>query len=308
MEKVYTQKLPKDDDSIWTLNCMELFLDPGAEGKTYFQFMISSDGQMCDLKADAVTKHVDIAWNSGAVLTSEPFEAGYLVTYLKVGLEVGGCGRSSQGTTQPIAAVSLEILVQVVVVNAVIGNPEGSSVVLASLVVVFGDEVILYGAVTAYTKDGKTTYETASKKAKIYSLNQATTDENGVGNASYPFNTAGAKAFIDLKVAAEAAAKAADAPAPVFPNVCVKGIINEVVYTYNADKGTCTFWMSDDGSAKDFEAYSLYYFDNKAWVEGNKQIAVGDEVIVKGQLTKYNTTYETSSKKAWLYSLNGATE
>ena len=80
MEKVYTQKLPKDDDSIWTLNCMELFLDPGAEGKTYFQFMISSDGQMCDLKADAVTKHVDIAWNSGAVLTSEPFEAGWSYT------------------------------------------------------------------------------------------------------------------------------------------------------------------------------------------------------------------------------------
>ena len=169
-----------------------------------------------------------------------------------------------------------------------------------------GDEVVVYGAVTWYAKSGVA--ETSNKKAKIYSLNRATTDENGVGNASYPFNTAGAKAFIDLKVAEEAAAKAADAPAPVFPNVCVKGIINEVVYTYNADKGTCTFWMSDDGSAKDFEAYSLYYFDNKAWVEGNKQIAVGDEVIVKGQLTKYNTTYETSSKKAWLYSLNGATE
>ena len=47
---------------------------------------------------------------------------------------------------------------------------------------VIGDEVVLYGAVTAFTKDGKTTYETASKKAKIYSLNWAQTDENGVGN------------------------------------------------------------------------------------------------------------------------------
>ena len=45
MEKVHTQKLPKDDGSIWMLNCMELFLDPGAEGKMYFQFMISSDGR-----------------------------------------------------------------------------------------------------------------------------------------------------------------------------------------------------------------------------------------------------------------------
>ena len=80
MEKVYTQKLPKDDGSIWTLNCMELFLDPGAEGKMYFQFMISSDGQMCDLKADAVTKRADVSWNSGAVLTMEPFEAGWSYT------------------------------------------------------------------------------------------------------------------------------------------------------------------------------------------------------------------------------------
>ena len=38
------------------------------------------------------------------------------------------------------------------------------------------------------------------------------------------------------------------------------------------------------------------------------QVAAGDEVVIKGQLTLYKTTYETSSKKAWLYSLNGATE
>ena len=44
--------------------------------------------------------------------------------------------------------------------------------------------------------------------------------------------------------------------------------------------------------------------------EGDKQIALGDEVVLKGQLTYYakNNVYETSSKKASLYSLNGATE
>ena len=36
--------------------------------------------------------------------------------------------------------------------------------------------------------------------------------------------------------------------------------------------------------------------------------AVGDDVVVKGQLTLYKGTYETASKKAWIYSLNGATE
>ena len=44
------------------------------------------------------------------------------------------------------------------------------------------------------------------------------------------------------------------------------------------------------------------------WTEGTyPQPAVGDDVIVKGQLTIYKGTYETSSKKAWIYSLNGKT-
>ena len=93
----------------------------------------------------------------------------------------------------------------------------------------------------------------------------------------------------------------------------MKGKISKVVYTFSAQYGTATFWISDDGAfnddpTKDFEAYSVYYFGNKAWEEGNTQIAEGDEVILKGQLTKYKTTYETSSKKAWVASLNGKTE
>ena len=167
-----------------------------------------------------------------------------------------------------------------------------------------GDEVVVCGKTTVYNGIA----ETSNKKAWVYSVNGATTDANGVGNASSPFNTAGAKAFIDAKVAAEAAAKEAGVSAPVFPDVCVKGKISEIVYTFSAQYGTATFWMSDDGSAKDFEAYSVYYFNNQPWAEGNKQVAAGDEVVVKGQLTLYKTTYETSSKKAWLYSLNGATE
>ena len=66
-------------------------------------------------------------------------------------------------------------------------------------------------------------------------------------------------------------------------------------------------------NSKWLKDYALYmavklYFGNKAWEEGNTQIAEGDEVILKGQLTKYKTTYETSSKKAWVASINGKTE
>ena len=180
-----------------------------------------------------------------------------------------------------------------------------------------GDEVVVCGKTTQYNGVA----ETLSKKAWVYSVNGATTDENGLGNAEFPFNVAGAMAFIDACNAAKDAAAAADQPAPTFPDVYVKGKISAVLYTFSAKYGTATFWVSDDGTCNltedkkntndpshDFEAYSVFYFGGEAWQEGNTQVAEGDEVILKGQLTKYNTTYETLSKKAWIYSLNGKTE
>ena len=53
--------------------------------------------------------------------------------------------------------------------------------------------------------------------------------------------------------------------------------------------------------------YSSYYFDNKAWQEGDEQIAVEDEVIVCGKIINYNgNTPEFASKKSYLVSLNKA--
>ncbi|MBR4771836.1 MAG: hypothetical protein IK009_03790, partial [Bacteroidales bacterium] len=141
-------------------------------------------------------------------------------------------------------------------------------------------------------------------------------DENGVGNASFPFNNAGIHKFIDTVAAAKAAAEEAGEEVPVFPDVCVKGIVSAVLYPYSADYGTSTFWISDDGKAygisedkkkttdpaNDFECYSIFYYDNQKWTEGGEQVAVGEEVVVKGQYTVYNGTYETSNKKAWLVS------
>ena len=175
-----------------------------------------------------------------------------------------------------------------------------------------GDEVILYGALTAYTKDGKTTYETSQNKAKIHSINWAISDENGVGNVDYPFNNAGAHAFIDDTQEALAAAKEAGETITL-PGVAVKGKVSKIIYSFDAEHQTGTFWLSDDGTfnddkALDFEAYSVYWLENKAWEEGFGQVEVGDEVIVKGQLTIYKGTYETSGKNAYLYSLNGVTE
>lgn len=89
----------------------------------------------------------------------------------------------------------------------------------------------------------------------------------------------------------------------------VKGKISSIKYTFSAEYGTATFNISDDGtdSGKQFIAYSCYYFGNKKWEEGNKQVNVGDEVIVCGKVVNYNgNTPEFASKKNYLVSLNGS--
>ena len=105
-------------------------------------------------------------------------------------------------------------------------------------------------------------------------------------------------------------------------DVYIKGKVSAILYTFAARQGTGTFWISDDGVAHgissdnkkttdpehDFECYGIYWLNNQPWVEGNGQVAVGDEVIVCGKTTIYNGVAETSSKKAWIYSLNGVTE
>ena len=159
-----------------------------------------------------------------------------------------------------------------------------------------GDEVIICGKLTLYNGIA----ETAGNNAYIYSINSVTTDANGLGSAAYPFNTAGAISFIDNGGT---------------NNVFVKGVVSEIANNgqFGAQYGNGTFWMSDDGvrhndAALDFEAYRVLWLGNRKWQEGDDLINVGDNVAICGQLTKYGTTYETSSGKAYVYSVNGKTE
>lgn len=95
-------------------------------------------------------------------------------------------------------------------------------------------------------------------------------------------------------------------------DITVKGKICSIKFTYSADYGTATYNISDDGQTgegKEFTVYGSYYFDNKKWEEGQTQIAVGDEVIVKGKVINYKgTTPEFANKKNYLISLNGKTK
>ena len=92
-------------------------------------------------------------------------------------------------------------------------------------------------------------------------------------------------------------------------DVYIKGKVASILYPFDAEHGTATFFISIDGDNNfTFECYSVYYLENKSWVDGNTQIKVGDEVIICGRLTNFNGTPETASKKAYIYSLNGVTK
>lgn len=161
--------------------------------------------------------------------------------------------------------------------------------------VAVGDEVVICGKLTNY----KGTSETSGKNAYVYSVNGVRTDANGLGSAVSPFTVAGVKAAIDGGVA---------------DSVYVQGIVSKVVNAFGTKYGNGTFWISADGTyagsednktpgETDFEAYQVYWLGNKAWTEADAQIEVGDKVVLRGLVTKYNTTYETSSKKAYVYSV-----
>ena len=164
-----------------------------------------------------------------------------------------------------------------------------------------GDEVIVVGDLKMYKGAPE-----IDKNNWIVSLNGKTSvgGEAPAGTVNNPFTIAQAFAYID--------AAGAD-------NVYIKGKVSKIVYAFDASHKTGTFWISEDGVfnndlTKDFEAYSVYWLGNKEWADGMGQVAVGDEVVLCGKVTKYTdknkgtTTYETSSKKAYVYSINGKTE
>ena len=167
-----------------------------------------------------------------------------------------------------------------------------------------GDEVVIVGKIVNYKGN---TPETSQNSAYLYSLNGETGGETppepqgnpqGTGTLADPFNAdAAVKCVVD------------NGDKETASDYYVKGKISSIKYSFSAEYGTATFNISDDGSttATQFTCYSVYYLENQAWVEGNTQIAVGDEVIAYGKLTVYNGTYETASKKAYIYSLNGKT-
>jgi len=136
-------------------------------------------------------------------------------------------------------------------------------------------------------------------------------EEPGPGPDPQPSDidwTSSAEAPLSVAAVLEKAAKL-EQGANSDKDVFVKGKISQIKCTFSAQYGTAQFSISDDGQTEnEFLCYGTYYLGNRAWVEGDTQIEVGDDVIVCGTVTNYKGTLEMANKKNYIYSLNGKTD
>ena len=164
-----------------------------------------------------------------------------------------------------------------------------------------GQTVVVRGVIKSFDKKGTTIYE-VDKNSQIVSI-------EGSGEASSTGDKGQSKDNPLTPSEALDIATALGKGNTSTESYYIKGKISSIKFSFDAEHGTATFNISADGSKSgEFTCYSVYYFGNKSWVEGNMQVKEGDEVVVYGKLTNFKGTPETAAKKACLYSLNGKTE
>ena len=75
--------------------------------------------------------------------------------------------------------------------------------------------------------------------------------------------------------------------------VYAKGIVSEIVTAYNSQYGNISYNISADGLTTSDQLQAYRGFDKDgAWFTSADDVQVGDEVVVYGNLKKYNSTYE----------------
>ena len=167
-----------------------------------------------------------------------------------------------------------------------------------------GDEVVIVGKLVNYR--GNTPQ--MNQGSKIVSKNgssdsgETSATPSGTGTESDPLNVAAA-----IEKAKTLTWTANDNFEKVGP-FYIKGKISKITNAYDANFGTARFDIVDEGYTATFTAYSVLFLGNRNWVEGDIQIAVGDEVVIHTEIQNYHGDTPETVSGAYLYKLNGSTE
>ena len=112
-----------------------------------------------------------------------------------------------------------------------------------------------------------------------FTVNITNNDPNAPGTANNPYTVTQARAAIDANAGVT--------------GVYAKGIVSKIVTAFNSQYGNISYNISEDGTeeADQLEAYRGFSY-NGEWFTSADDIQVGDEVVIYGNLKKYNSTYE----------------
>ena len=89
-------------------------------------------------------------------------------------------------------------------------------------------------------------------------------------------------------------------------NYFIKGVVVSIEESFTSQYGNGTFNIADNLNASNtFKAYRISYLGNTKYTNGDRNVEVGDTVVIWGRIMNYRGTPETAQNKAFLYSLNG---
>ena len=156
-----------------------------------------------------------------------------------------------------------------------------------------GDEVVICGKVVNYKG---TTPETVANKAYLFSLNAGGTEPTPSGDAGTATNP-----FTVAQAIAKAQETGETATADVF---YIKGKV--AVVSLSAQYKNADLDLVDTDGGPVFKAFRIKGFDG-ADITGNEPIAVGDEVVVCGNIVNYKGNTPETTQGGKLVTWNGKT-
>ena len=176
--------------------------------------------------------------------------------------------------------------------------------------------------VTAYTTDAPETFATAGTVTITVTFEGKTASFDVTVNPAEEAYTFVGKGTLDEPYTATDMIHYIDAltSVPSEEEVYIKGKVSSILNNgqFSAKYGNASFWISEDGTSQVFEAYRVLYLENRKWVTGDAEIAVGDDVVIYAKVTLYTPSsgdpvYETfaytdPAYNGYLYSLNGKTK
>jgi len=121
-----------------------------------------------------------------------------------------------------------------------------------------------------------------SEKTATYVMTVTNSDPTAPGSENNPYTVAQARAAVDAGAGVT--------------GVYATGIVSEIVTAYSSQHGNISYNISADGltTSDQLQAYRGKSYNGENFTSAD-DIQVGDVVVIYGNLTKYNSTYEFAS-------------